>query len=209
MAIEEAVESRMTRWWAEAIEAVGRDNRYSKRHDDMQRLSHDGRNSPIGGGGVCFQIRGTNNLGREKKHYTNLNWAQKLAQQPNFRTEYFPGNRTRDRRDRSSDATWRSTIGAQDRTATLLGFKKHLFYARPCVETGKKGVTTLNPIQITYICDLFPFLIGVFRFKLYRKYSRDPDNQTKSCKARGADLRVNFKSCESCDVMYSLHPTSV
>ncbi|KAJ6875793.1 60S ribosomal protein L17-2 [Populus alba x Populus x berolinensis] len=26
------------------------------------------------------------------------------------------------------------------------------------------------------------------------KYSREPDNQTKSCKARGSDLRVHFKS---------------
>ncbi|KAJ6410385.1 hypothetical protein OIU84_007182, partial [Salix udensis] len=25
------------------------------------------------------------------------------------------------------------------------------------------------------------------------KYSREPDNQTKSCKARGSDLRVHFK----------------
>ncbi|KAE9610517.1 hypothetical protein Lalb_Chr07g0187451 [Lupinus albus] len=25
------------------------------------------------------------------------------------------------------------------------------------------------------------------------KYSREPDNSTKSCKARGADLRVHFK----------------
>ncbi|KAJ6374492.1 hypothetical protein OIU78_030075 [Salix suchowensis] len=27
------------------------------------------------------------------------------------------------------------------------------------------------------------------------KYSREPDNQTKSCKARGSDLRVHFKVC--------------
>ncbi|XP_011024032.1 PREDICTED: 60S ribosomal protein L17-2-like isoform X1 [Populus euphratica] len=26
------------------------------------------------------------------------------------------------------------------------------------------------------------------------KYSREPDNQTKSCKARGSDLRVHFKN---------------
>ncbi|KAF7846539.1 hypothetical protein BT93_L4184 [Corymbia citriodora subsp. variegata] len=25
------------------------------------------------------------------------------------------------------------------------------------------------------------------------KYSREPDNPTKSCKARGSDLRVHFK----------------
>ncbi|KAG8383293.1 hypothetical protein BUALT_Bualt05G0169600 [Buddleja alternifolia] len=46
----------------------------------------------------------------------------------------------------------------------------------------------------SYICRLSGSSDENWTFWLEVKYSRDPDNQTKSCKARGADLRVHFKN---------------
>ncbi|KAJ7957578.1 60S ribosomal protein L17 [Quillaja saponaria] len=54
--------------------------------------------------------------------------------------------------------------------------------------------TTSLPSTNSVIVFQIPLHNPHFIFFLQVKYSREPDNPTKSCKARGSDLRVHFKN---------------
>ncbi|RZB96216.1 60S ribosomal protein L17-2 [Glycine soja] len=55
----------------------------------------------------------------------------------------------------------------------------------------------VTPKSATHITTIAQQTLSHYPTKIhnpYVKYSREPDNPTKSCKARGADLRVHFKN---------------